>query len=93
MNNLLLLVVCLAAWLAWIPAALMQKKAKGESEGISIFPIIPFFPLIAWGIGLGLNNYKANFGFYVIGGLHIVLLTLHLSSIMVSTIKISQKKS
>jgi hypothetical protein len=61
-------------WLAWIPNVVLEKKAKGDVGGTSFLPIIPIFPLVAWGITYGLNLIRENIGTYLIGGAHIVLL-------------------
>jgi hypothetical protein len=93
MESLLLLGICTVAWLAWLPAALLEKEARGDKGGTSIMPIIPFYPLVAWGVGLGLNALRPSAGLYVIGGLHIILLVVFLGSAALSAIKIKTKKS
>ena len=92
MNSWQLLIVCTVAWLAWIPAVVMEKRARGDQGYTSIFPLIPLFPLIAWMVGNGLNHIKANVGTCAIGGLHIILLICFIVSVVVSAIRIRMKK-
>ena len=61
-------------WMTLIP--LLEKKAKGESGGVSILPGFPLFPLVAWGLAALLDWVHPKLGFYIIGGLHIILLVL-----------------
>ena len=93
MNGLLLFGTCFVTWLTWVPAVLMEKKARGDSGGTSIFPVIPLFPLVAWGIGVGLNLIKPKAGLYVVGGLHAVLFAAFVGSMIFSAVKIKMRKS
>ncbi len=93
MNTLLLLGICTVTWLAWVPAAVMEKEARGDEGGTSIFPALPINPLVMWLIGVGLNQLKPNIGTYVIGGLHGILLLAFLGSVVVSAIRINRKES
>lgn len=79
--------------MAWVPAVLMEKKARGDSGGTTILPIIPLFPLVAWGIGVGLNLVKPMLGLYVVGGLHAGLFVLFIGSVIVSAVKIKMRRS
>lgn len=88
MNNWHLLVLCTVAWLAWIPAVLLEKKAKGDSGGTSIVPVVPLFPLAAWLAGIGLNRVIANAGTYIVGGLHVILIVCLLGSMAISVLRI-----
>lgn len=54
----------------------LEKAAKGEAGGVSIFPGLPVCPLIAWGLAALLNLVKENLGYYIIGGLHVAILVL-----------------
>ena len=93
MNGLILFGICFVTWLAWVPAVLMEKKARGGSGGTSILPVIPLFPLVGWGIGVGLNLIKPNAGLYIVGGLHAVLLAAFVGSVIFSAVKIKMRKS
>ena len=55
---------------------LLEKAAHGKSGGVSIFPGLPVCPLAVWGLAALLNGIKKDIGYYIIGGLHIVLLIL-----------------
>jgi hypothetical protein len=93
MNGLILFGICLVTWFAWVPAVLMEKKARGDPGGTSILPVIPLFPLVAWGIGVGLNLLKPKAGLYVVGGLHVVLFAVFVGSVIVSAVRIKMRKS
>jgi hypothetical protein len=93
MNSLLLLGICTVTWVAWVPATVMQKRARGDEGGTSLFPALPINPLVAWLIGLGLNLLKPNIGTYVIGGLHGILFVAFLGSVVVSAIRIKAMES
>lgn len=93
MSGLILFGICFGTWLAWVPAVLMEKKAKGNSGGTTILPVIPLFPLVAWGIGVGLNMIKPKAGLYVIGGLHVVLFAAFVGSVIFSGVKIKMRKT
>jgi hypothetical protein len=61
-------------WLVFVP--LLEKKAKGQPGGVSILPGFPLCPLVAWGLAALLDWFHPKLGFYIIGGLHVVLLVL-----------------
>jgi hypothetical protein len=65
---------CFIVWIVWIPAVLIQKRAKGDTGGTSILPIIPLFPIVAGIIGYGLNLWIPHLGSWMVGGAHVVLL-------------------
>jgi hypothetical protein len=92
MNGLILFGICFVTWLAWVPAVLMEKKARGDSGGTSILPVIPLFPLVAWGIGVCLNMIKPKAGLYVVGGLHAVLFAAFVRSVILSAVKVKVSK-
>jgi hypothetical protein len=93
MDGLMLFGICFIAWLAWVPAVLMEKKARGDSGGTSILPVIPLAPLIGWGIGLGLNLIKPKAGLYAIGGLHALLFAVFIGSVVVSAVRITMREA
>ena len=61
-------------WFLFSLVPVLEKKANGESGGVSIVPGFPVFPLVAWGLAAILDSVHDNLGYYVIGGLHAVLL-------------------
>ena len=72
-------------------------RADGEEGerrfgGTSILPVIPLFPIVAWGIGVGLNLIHPKAGLYVVGGLHAVLFAAFVGSVICSAIKIKMRK-
>ena len=64
---------------------------RGDSEGTSILPVIPFFPIVAWGFGVGLNLIKPKAGLYVVGGLHAGLFAAFLGSVIFSAVNIKMR--
>ena len=79
--NLYLLLVTSLAWLAWVPAAVLEKQVKNLPGGTSIFPIIPLFPLAAWVLGYMLNLASPQLGLALVGGGHVLLLLAFVFSI------------
>ena len=61
-------------WLLFASLPVLEKKAKGESGGVSIVPGFPIFPLIAWGLSALLDLIHNRLGYYIVGGSHIILL-------------------
>ena len=88
MKSITLLFVCTLAWLAWLPAVLLQKKARGEGGGTSLLPVIPLFPIGGWLAGLCLNRLSPGAGLYLVGGAHLVLTIVFLGSALLSAVKI-----
>jgi hypothetical protein len=88
MKSLSLLVVCTLAWLAWIPAVLLQKKARGDGRGTSMLPVIPLFPVGGWLAGLCLDRLSPGVGLYLVGGAHLLLTVVFLGSALISVAKI-----
>ena len=93
MKGLILLGICFITWLAWGPAILMEKKAKGDMRDTSILPVILFFTMVGSGIGIGLNFIKTNLGLYLVGGLHVILFAVFIGSVLVSGVRIKMNKS
>lgn len=89
MGGYALPVVCTLAWLAWIPAVLLQKNARGEGGGTSVLPVIPLFPLAGWLAGVCLNRLSPDAGLYLVGGAHLVLTIVFLGSALLSIVKMS----
>ncbi len=55
-------------------------------------PIIPFYPLVAWLAALGLDYLIPDAGFYIVGGLHVVLAVLYFGSAIRTEIRTNAKK-
>ena len=80
------------AWLAWIPAAALERAARGENGGVSIFPAIPCFPLAAWGAAYWADRVGIQgIGIAVAIG-HLVLLVMLLASIVKSRRRIRERE-
>lgn len=75
------LLLAALAWVTWGVVAAMQRGARGEGAGVSIFPAIPFFPLAAWGLAVGLEKFHPGLGILLVGGGHGILLLTLLGSI------------
>jgi hypothetical protein len=88
MSIFLLLFLCSITWALWAYVVILENTVK--SVGTSVMPSIPVFPLLFWGIGLGLNALKNNLGFFIVGGLHIVLLVVF--SLLIIQLKTNQNK-
>ncbi|MFA5505520.1 MAG: hypothetical protein WC423_08855 [Vulcanimicrobiota bacterium] len=62
--------------------------------GVSVLPVIPFFPLAAWGLAAlldsVLNPVREGLGVMIIGGLHTLLLVAFLISLVTSYIRRDQ---
>jgi len=80
------------AWLAWIPATLLEKKARGESGGTSLVPVIPLFPLLGSIAIAGLDSLREFLGSRTVGGFHLVILTIMMASCALSGCRILMKK-
>lgn len=85
------LIASTVAWLVWIPAAAYQRAARGERGGVSIFPVIPCFPLAAcgfvyWADLVGMKSV----GIAIVAG-HVLLLAALLVSITKSRRKLRQR--
>ena len=67
-------------WIVMAITSVLEHKAKQYSGGVSLFPIIPLMPLVAWGLAWGLNLWREGLGFRIVGWLHILLLGVLLIS-------------
>ena len=65
-------------WFLFVLVPVLEKKAKGQPGGVSILPGFPIFPLIAWGIAALMDLIHDRLGYYIIGGLHVILLAVTL---------------
>jgi len=67
-------------WLLITLVPVLKKKSRGELGGVSIFPGFPLCPLAAWGISILLDLAHDRLGYYIIGGLHLVILVCVIAS-------------
>ena len=92
-HPVVLLLFFFLVWITWIPAVLIEKKAAGDDGYTSILPVIPLYPLVAWGAALGLNRLGEKWGTFSIGGIHVVLLFWMLFTIWRSWQTLRQKRA
>ena len=90
--TILLPIFIFVVWLLWIPVSLLERAARGDSGGFSFLPVIPVFPLCAWGLAALLDWFHGRLGFMVVGGLHVLLLLCFLVSIARSLYVIRRNK-
>jgi hypothetical protein len=57
MSHLVVLLVASLAWVVWVPATGLQKLARGHAGSVSVFPVIPMFPLAAWGLAYMFHRF------------------------------------
>ena len=77
----LLPVLLFAVWSLWAFAAIAELRAKEirrgtpkeQRGGVSILPVIPFFPLCFWGVARLTDIWLSPWGTVVVGVLHLVL--------------------
>lgn len=50
-----------------------SRIPKDKWGGVSIFPIIPIFPLFFWGAAYGVDYFFAPWGMRTVAGLHALL--------------------
>ncbi|MFZ6875834.1 hypothetical protein ACO0LF_27510 [Undibacterium sp. Di27W] len=91
MTDLYALLIASLAWLIWIPTAVLEKSAKGDMGSVSIFPIIPLFPLLAWGLAYMLDQLHAQLGTMLVVSMHLFLLLTMLVS-AAKSLKVLNKK-
>ena len=73
-------------WFLWAIAAAAEKRAheircgtlEEQRGGVSIFPAIPLFPLLFWGVAWLVDRFFSPWGSTVVGGLHTFLALLML---------------
>ena len=81
MTPTLALIVALVTWIVWAPAASLQRAAKGVGSNVSVFPVLPFFPLVAWAVAYWANQAGHQVVVAAVVVSHLVLLVAMLSSI------------
>jgi hypothetical protein len=92
MSPLQVLLVATVAWVIWIPAVSFESQVRGKSGSISIFPVIPLFPLVAWGLAHALQYFSLPLGVTVLGYLHVLYIVTLVISIVISAIKLRRRK-
>jgi len=55
-------------------------------------PVVPFYPLLAWGLAALLDRVYDNLGLMIVGGLHLLLLASFVVSVARSLITIRRNK-
>ena len=63
-------------WAIVVFMPLLEKRAKKQPGGVSILSGFPIMPLLAWGLATLLDWFHPRLGYYVVGGLHIILLAV-----------------
>jgi hypothetical protein len=86
MTALHVFLIASLTWIVWIPAVVLEKRARGEAGSVSIFPVIPVFPLAAWGSAYLLDLLLPAAGTLIVGGGHVVLMAAMLFSIVKSAL-------
>jgi hypothetical protein len=92
MSHLLVLLLATVAWVVWVPATGLQKLARGEAGSLSLFPVIPVFPLAAWGLAYLFHRLSFPAGATVLGAVHAALLAGLIVSIAKSAIKLRRAR-
>jgi len=94
-----LLIFVTATWLLWAVWGLLGLQAdklehkRPQDAGISIMPIIPFFPLIAFGVAMCLNAVFDPWGTRIVGAIHALLIVIFLAGIAREVLRIRSANS
>jgi hypothetical protein len=80
MPSWLLLTLIFFAWCLWAAAAIVQKRLDGARRGlspdkrggVSVMPVIPIFPLLAWGAALLVDRFADPWGKWSFATLHAI---------------------
>lgn len=89
MTHLQVLIIATITWIVWMPASSLQRLVSEGRGNISILPIFPGAPLVAWGLAYVLPPVAAT----VIGLMHFGLLIWMTFSIMRSRHILKSKKA
>jgi hypothetical protein len=92
MSHLVVLLLATLAWVVWVPATGLQMLARGHAGSISLFPVIPMFPLAAWGLAYMFHRLSFPAGATVLGVIHAVLLVGLLVSIAKSVFELRRAR-
>ncbi|MGN6507550.1 MAG: hypothetical protein ACTHM6_18490 [Tepidisphaeraceae bacterium] len=93
MGTWTLLVLVTVTWFLWAAAALQAHqigKREGRirpESGMSVAPVIPIFPLVAFGLAKGADQFASPWGTWVIGGFHLVLVLGFVVAIVWQTVR------
>lgn len=91
-EQIVLSIICTVAWLAWIPAVLIEKAKNEDTGSVSIFPIIPVFPIVGIWIGVGIDKLFESWGSYIISVLHLALLASFIYTMVRDAVFIKKRK-
>ena len=91
MSDLLVLLLATLAWVAWVYAVLLEKAVRGEPATTSVFPALPLFPLLAWGLAYLCNRLSFPLGATLLGVLHGTYLAFLIVSIVKSQLKLRRR--
>lgn len=79
MQSWVLLAAVFAVWCLWALATAARRTVadarrmpEGQRGGVSIFPVIPMFPLMLWGCAWLLDRVVSPWGTWFIGSAHAV---------------------
>lgn len=72
---------------------MLEKAAKNQPGGVSIFPGFPLMPLMAWGLAALLDLVRPKLGYYMVGGLHVILVIVALIFALKYVIQIKRRTS
>ena len=81
MTPLLVFLAASVTWVVWMPATSLQRAARGENSAVSIFPVLPAFPLVAAGIAFWGAQAGYELLVHAVSIAHLVLLAAMLISI------------
>jgi hypothetical protein len=65
-------------WAVVVLLPVLEKRAKNQPGGVSIVPGFPVMPLMAWGLAALLDFVHPRLGYYLVGGSHVVLVSIAL---------------
>ena len=93
MTHLQVLLVATLTWIAWVPTTALDKRARGDRGSMSIAPVLPFFPLAAWGLAWVLHSMHLPTAVTFVGVAHLVLLACMVVSMLMSRSKIRRQRA
>lgn len=79
-DTFILTAIGLAAWIAiiFLETVSVGLSHPDGSKGVSVFPAIPVFPILAVLIGLSLNAFKPHLGTWTVGVFHLAVVAIFL---------------
>jgi len=77
-------------WFLWVIACAGETAVsnarrgipEGRRGGASVFPGIPVFPLVFWGVAWIIDSVVSPWGSIIVGGAHVVFMILLIVSIV-----------